>query len=249
MSAEHRSRIVVVEGHSMRTAVAWLLMIGFFQVAYGQEGAGTQALNPPFSCSFGSIPAFEKASSPQFQAKVDALRHKTVYFCAETSAEWAEKIVISQAKTPESCQEARLRYPRPVFPALQPMEIKEAGYSNVDSFGAVLELVFRLPSGRQVKIGFSAPDDRVRQSDDLMVTLGLLQDPLNSPYTSAEVESILNKDFPVGTRREVLACAYGVRRENLWLDEQKRQWWVFEGRGYRFNEGRVAEIRDVSDKK
>ncbi len=234
----------------MKAFVLSLLVVCFAPSLSGQESNSTpQQSIPAYTCTIGSPPEFDKPPSPQLQTKIDALRHRTIYACAGRNAEWAERIVIPAAKTPASCREARARYPRPVWPALQPMEIEDAGYSSVDGRTDDIQLVFRLPSGRQVKLVFPEPDDRVSQSDDLMVTLGLLRDPYNSPFTPAEVKSIQNKDFPVGTRIEVFGCAYRFASANHRRDQQKREWWVFDGKAYRFKEGRVAEILEARDLK
>ncbi|MGA7316118.1 MAG: hypothetical protein WBX22_19350 [Silvibacterium sp.] len=106
-----------------------------------------------------------------------------------------------------------------------------------------------------MKISFG-PTEEAWQADDPLATLvangsGLYLDPYNSPFTPAEVESIQNKDFPVGTRSEVLRCA-GAHdwTEGPPHDWRKPHWLVLDGKGYRFdNEGRVAEIRNVANLK
>jgi hypothetical protein len=235
----------------MRIVVACVLAVGFSQTLCGQQWFEY----PPASdaCTIGFVPKLEKAPSPQFQAKIDALRHRSIYACARSlRLEWAEKIVIPEAKIASDCSEAHLKFPRPEFPPLQPLRIEDAGYV-VDPTPKVT-LLFRLPSGRQVKISFST-DDRAWDSEDPLAILasfsGFYLDPYNTPFTPAEVESIQQKDFSVGTRREVLGCAYGWDAKNMRWDQLKRQWWVFDGRAYRFDndDARVAEIRNVAEMK
>ena len=234
----------------MRAAVAWLLALGFSQTLCGQHIADSQSPALAHACTIGSVPELEKAPSLQLQSKIDALRHRDIYACARAGTlVWAEQVSFLQVTTVAQCDAMKRRYARPEFPPMQPLRIEDAGYSSDPSPRVVL--LFRLPSGRHVKLTFS-PDDRAWQSDDPLPILayesGLYLDPYNSPFTPAEVESIQHMDFPVGTPREALDCVGVFKPQNEWRDSHKRQWWTFDGRAYRFdNEGRVAETRRIAD--
>src|SRR5271155_2105749 len=203
-------------GNPMRVAAAWLLAIGFSQMLAGQQG--TASPSPPLtqSCTMGQVERLEKAPSPQFQAKIDALRHRDIYACAGSGLlQWAEIISFPEVKTAAKCDDAKHKYPRPEFPPLQPLRIEDAGYSS-DPFPRVV-LLFRLASGKQVKETLPVEDQAWESEDPLAIfaySSGFYLDPYNSPFTAAEVHSIQQKDFPVGTRREVLDCAKGWDRED-----------------------------------
>jgi hypothetical protein len=232
----------------MRVAAVCVLALGLSQTLHGQQGSATPSYPVAAPCTLGFVPKLEKAPSPQLQAKIEAVRHRVIYGCARGGRlQWAEEIRFPEAKTGPQCEDAQRQYPRPEFPPLQPLRIEDAGYTSDPTPRIVL--LFRMPSGQQASMHFPV-DDRAWQSDDPLPILayegGFYLDPYNSPYTTAEVESIQNKDFEIGTRQEALRCAYGANGQH----DRKYQWWIYDDRAYRFDRnGRVAEIRDAKDVK
>lgn len=232
----------------MRVAVFCLLVLGLSQTLHGQQENASQP--PPLvsPCSIGFVPILRRRHLRSFRQRskhcdtaISTDAHGLVTWSGrKRSAFPKQRPQLIAAMRSGNCR-------GPSFRSLQPLRIEEASHSS-DPWGRVVVL-FRLSSGRQVKLTFPV-DDRAWQSDDPLPILafesGLYLDPYNTPFTPAEVQSIPHKDFDIGTRREVLECA-GARVPPGGWHYPQQQWWILDGREYPFKDGRVAEIRAVKE--